>query len=83
MWQYLIENDLIFKTDQFTIRKLIGEAPFTSYFSNESPGRAAVWLGFRIIESYMSGNRKENDLGSLMDNVNIQEILEKAKYDPK
>lgn len=83
MWQYLIENELIFKTDQFTIRKLTGEAPFTSYFSNESPGRAAVWLGFRIIESYMSGNRKDGALGSLMDDVNIQEILEKAKYDPK
>ncbi len=57
MWQYLIENDLLFSTDQFTIRKLTGEAPFTSYFTNESPGRAAVWLGFRIVESYMMKNR--------------------------
>ncbi|HNW57293.1 MAG TPA: hypothetical protein PKM69_05935, partial [Bacteroidales bacterium] len=39
MWQYLIENDFLFKTDQFIIRKLTGEAPFTSYFTNESPGK--------------------------------------------
>ncbi|HBC79027.1 MAG TPA: gliding motility protein GldB, partial [Bacteroidales bacterium] len=78
----LIENDLIFKTDQFTIRKLVGEAPFTSYFTNESPGRAAVWLGFRIVESFMNKNRGR-DLELLMNNTNVQEILEKAKYDPQ
>ncbi len=82
MWQYLVENELIFKTDQFTIRKLVGDAPFTSYFTNESPGKAAVWTGFRIVESYMSANRQE-DLESLMLNTNVQEILEKAKYNPQ
>jgi len=82
MWQYMIENDLVFKTDQFTIRKLVGDAPFTSYFTNESPGRAAVWLGFRIVESFMNKNRGTN-LEMLMNNVNVQEILEKAKYDPQ
>ncbi len=82
MWQYLIENDLVFKTDHFIIRKLIGEAPFTSYFTNESPGRAAVWLGFRIVESYMARN-KGTSLESLMKDINIQEILEKSKYNPQ
>jgi hypothetical protein len=82
MWQYLVENDLVFKTDHFIIRKLIGEAPFTSYFTNESPGRAAVWLGFRIVESYMARN-KGTSLESLMKDVNIQGILEKSKYNPQ
>jgi hypothetical protein len=82
MWQYLIEYDLLFSTDQFTIRKLTGEAPFTSYFTNESPGRAAVWLGFRIVESYMMKNR-EISLDALMDNTEIQGLIERAKYDPQ
>jgi len=82
MWQYMVENDLVFKTDHFIIRKLIGEAPFTSYFTNESPGRAAVWLGFRIVESYMAG-KKGTTLESLMKDVNIQRILEKSKYSPQ
>jgi hypothetical protein len=82
MWQYMVENDLVFKTDQFIIRKLVGEAPFTSYFTNESPGRAAVWIGFRIIESYMNKN-KTTSLESLMKDVNVQEILEKARYNPQ
>jgi hypothetical protein len=82
MWQYLVENDLVFKTDRFIIRKLTGEAPFTSYFTNESPGRAAVWIGYRIVESYMDKNRNVT-LESLMSDIEIQEILEKAKYSPK
>ncbi|MEI6048052.1 MAG: hypothetical protein WCS03_04070 [Bacteroidota bacterium] len=82
MWQYLIENDLLFKSDQMTIRKLTGEAPFTSYFTKESPGRASVWLGFRIVESYMMKNPGIN-IKELMKNTDVQDILEKAKYSPQ
>ena len=82
MWQYLIEKDLLFSTDQLTIRKLTAEAPFTSYFTNDSPGRAAVWIGFRIVESYMMKNPGIS-LDELMKNTDIQSILEKAKYNPQ
>ncbi len=82
MWVYLVENDLLFSTDQFTIRKLTGEAPFTTYFTNESPGRAAVWLGFRIVESYMLKN-PDVELRDLMTDGGVQKILEKAKYNPR
>lgn len=82
MWQYIVENDMLFKTDQFTIAKLTGDAPFTSYFSKESPGRAAVWLGFRIVESYMMKNPSVK-LGDLMTNTDVQSILEKSKYNPQ
>jgi hypothetical protein len=82
MWMYLIENDLLFSSDKFIIRKLTGEAPFTSYFTNESPGKAAVWLGFRIIESYMVRNR-EVTISEMMKNTDVQDILDKAKYNPQ
>jgi hypothetical protein len=81
MWQYLVENNLLFSTDRFVIRKLTDEAPFTSYFTNESPGRASVWLGFRIVESYMMNNRSIK-LSDLMSNTDVQTILEKARYIP-
>ena len=82
MWQYLLENDLIFSTDQFVIRKLTGEAPFTTYFTNESPGRAAVWVGFRIIESYMMRNPSVK-LEEMMNDTELQGIMEHAKYNPQ
>ncbi|MDT8401816.1 MAG: hypothetical protein RQ743_08980 [Bacteroidales bacterium] len=81
MWEYLIEHDMLFSTDLMLIRKLTGEAPFTTYFTSESPGRAGVWLGFRIIESYMKNNEKV-ELGDLMQNNNYRKILEEARYSP-
>ena len=82
MWQYLVEKNLLFSTDQFVIRKLIGEAPFTGYFTKESPGRAAVWLGFRIVESYMMKNPGVK-IEEMIKNTDVQGILEKAKYSPQ
>lgn len=81
MWQTLIEKNLLFNTGQMTIKKLTGDAPFTSFFSNDSPGRAAVWTGFRIVESYMSKN-KSVSLKDLMSDTDVQGILEKARYNP-
>jgi len=82
MWQYIVENNLLFNTDRFVIRKMTDEAPFTSYFTNESPGRASVWIGFRIVESYMMKNRNVS-LAWLMGNTDVQSILEKARYNPQ
>lgn len=81
MWEYLIEHDLLFTTDQFVIRKLTGTAPFTSYFSNESPGRAAVWLGFRIVDQYMRRNPSVT-LPVLMGMTDYQQLLSGARYRP-
>ncbi|MFO7853360.1 MAG: hypothetical protein ACQERS_13445 [Bacteroidota bacterium] len=81
MWEYLIEHDMLFSTDMMLIRKLTGEAPFTTYFTSESPGRACVWLGFRIIESYMKNNRQV-ELRDLMVEDEYRKILEEAKYNP-
>ncbi|HOP58357.1 MAG TPA: hypothetical protein PLR52_02950 [Bacteroidales bacterium] len=82
MWEYLVEHDLLFSTDQMVIRKLTGEAPFTSYFTSESPGRASVWIGFRIIESYMKHN-PEITLEGLMNETDVQGLLGKSKYMPR
>jgi hypothetical protein len=82
MWQYLIEHDLLFSTDRLTVRKFTGEAPFTSYFTEESPGRAAAWIGFRIVEAYMKNNPKVS-LAGLMNESDPEAILEKARYKPR
>lgn len=81
MWEYLVEHDLLFSTDPMTITRLTGEAPFTSLFTSESPGRAACWIGFRIVESYMRQNPHVT-LGKLMINRDYHSILEQSKYSP-
>lgn len=81
MWTHLIENKSLFTTNSFDINKFINDAPFTSGFPQESPGRAAVWVGYRIIESFM----ERNDTISLSDLMGIgdyQKILGMARYKP-
>ncbi len=53
MWQSLIEMKHLYSTDRAVIANYLEEAPSTSYFPEESPGRAIVWTGYRIVESYM------------------------------
>ncbi|MFN2378998.1 MAG: hypothetical protein ABR519_02170 [Bacteroidales bacterium] len=81
MWEYLLEYDLMFISDDFTIRKFTGQAPFTSAFTRESPGRAASWLGFRIVEEYMRRNR-DITLEELMGESDPSVILSGAQYFP-
>jgi hypothetical protein len=82
MWTYLIENELLYNTNHLSIRKLTGEAPYTSFFPKESPGRAAVWLGWKVIEQYMNQN-PEVTLAELMIDSDYQKILQASGYDPR
>lgn len=80
MWTFLVERKLVFSTDYMTINKLINPAPFTSLFNSESPGRAAVWLGYKIIDSYMKNN--DVTIPALLKDENYQGILEQSKFQP-
>ena len=81
MWLQLIERKLLFSTHQFTIARFTQERPFTQDFSQEAPGRAANWLGYRIVQQYM--RRTNATLVELMNNNNYREILEKSGYNPR
>jgi hypothetical protein len=81
MWTFLVENKLLFSTDYMTITKLINPAPFTALFNNESPGKAVVWLGYKIIDAYMKNN--DVSVSELMADQKYQAILEKSKFEPK
>lgn len=82
MWTYLVENKLLFSTDSRTISRFINEGPFTREFSVESPGRAAVWLGWQIVDTYM---KRHNHISAreLMLDTDYQGILNSARYRPR
>ncbi len=80
MWTFLVENKLLYTTDPLTIHKLVSPAPFCSFFTRESPGRAAVWLGYQIILSYMKHNKAT--LRELAADNDYREMLAKAKFKP-
>ena len=80
MWKYLAEQKILFSTDRLTTRKFMDEAPFTRDFGNDSPGRAGIWIGYRIVSSYMKTSGLE--LKSLPGITNAKEILSGSKYHP-
>ncbi len=81
MWTYLVENKLLFSTDARTISGFVNPAPFTREFTSDSPGMAALWLGWQIVSSYMDRNRHVT-LEELMNDDDYQKILNQARYRP-
>jgi len=81
MWTFLAEHKLLFTTDRMSIKRFVDDGPYTASFSEESPGRSGVWLGWQIIRAYMKQN-KEITLAKLMENTNYQSILNSSGYQP-
>ncbi len=81
MWEYLVEHRFLFETDRMTLQKFTGNGPFTRDFTPESPARASVWLGWRIVEEYMKRNPGVS-LRDLMQDDDYQKILTLSKYNP-
>lgn len=82
MWAFWAEHKLLFSTKRMDIKRYIDDAPYTNSFTNESPGRTGVWIGWQIVKAYMKKN-PETSLSQLMKNQNYQEILSKSGYQPK
>ncbi|MEZ5069817.1 MAG: hypothetical protein R2751_02320 [Bacteroidales bacterium] len=81
MWTHLVEDKLLFSSDPLAIRKLIEEAPHTSYFTPESPGRAAVWQGLQIVREYARRNPGMS-LDRILSQREYSEILRGSRYNP-
>ena len=81
IWGYMIDQKHLFSTDVQLIRKYMNDAPFTAPVSQDSPGRLGTWLGWQIVESYMSKNPKAT-LTDLMKINNYQKMLEDSGYRP-
>jgi gliding motility-associated lipoprotein GldB len=82
MWTYLVEHKLLFSTDRMNIVRFIGPAPFTSSFTNDSPGRAGSWIGWQIVRKYMKKN-SDISLPALMSDNDYQKILNDSGYSPE
>jgi hypothetical protein len=81
MWTHLVEEKLLFSTDALNIRKLVEDAPYTPFFTSESPGRAAVWQGCQIVKAYADKHPKYT-VQQVMSRRNYQEVLRQSRYTP-
>ena len=81
MWTHLVEEKLLFSSDPMNIRKLVEDAPYTQFYTSESPGRAAVWQGLQIVRAFAERNPKLS-VHQVMSLRNYQELLRLSRYNP-
>lgn len=79
IWRTIIANKDLFTTDTHVIGKYINDAPFTAPISQQSPGKVGIWMGYKLVESYMQKNRNTT-LPQLMQMDDYQSFLEKSGY---
>jgi hypothetical protein len=52
-WDYLVDQKMLFETNERTQANLLNDAPFTTGLPEKGPDRLGQFLGWRILQSYM------------------------------
>nr|WP_246535301.1 MULTISPECIES: gliding motility lipoprotein GldB [Litoribacter] len=81
IWSHFIENELLFETNPFEIRKYTGEAPATDEISPDAPGRIGRWVGWNIVDDYVDKNNVS--LPELMEESRSEHIFRQSGYKPR
>ena len=81
IWTHFIENELLFETNPFEIRKYIGEAPATDAISADAPGRIGRWIGWNIVEEYAI--QQDLSLPELMRESDAKKLFRDSGYRPR
>ena len=71
----------LFKTESIVLTSYLNDGPFTAEISQQSPGRLGMWVGWRIVESYMN-HHPEVTIEALLADGDAQRILEQSYYKP-
>ncbi|MDG1057503.1 MAG: gliding motility lipoprotein GldB, partial [Flavobacteriaceae bacterium] len=83
IWQYFIENELLYSTDNKLVGRFITAAPFSRFnleLDSESPGALGRYIGWQIVRSYMQNN--STSLLQMLQ-MDAQSLFNKAKYKPR
>mgnify|MGYP003338149640 CR=1 FL=1 len=83
IWNYFIENELFFNTDLSLRSRFISKAPYSKFnldIDKKSPGSIGMWLGYKIVDSYMKSNKI--NINQLL-NTDHYTIFKESKYKPK
>lgn len=81
LWKSLLEKQMLYTTDKLAMAKFLEEGPSTPFFPDESPARAVTWLGYRIVEAYMTRQEKATPR-DLMELLDAQALLNGSLYRP-
>lgn len=83
VWQYFIEKQVLYQTQLEWVQRFIEPAPFSKFYlqlDNETPGRIGSWLGWQIVNSYMT-QFPETPIDELL-KISSQKLFNLSKYKP-
>ncbi len=81
IWNMMMDKKDLFKYDNMTLASYLNDGPFTSEISQQCPARIGVWMGWRIIDSYVQ-HQDTISLTTLMSQSDSQLLLEQSAYRP-
>lgn len=81
MWDFVLDQNLIFETNQQKINSYVNEGPRSKGMPEASPGRTAHFLGYKIVKAYLA--RTGMTISELVKENNTDEIFQQSKYKPK
>ncbi len=80
IWQYIVNEDLLFSNDENKFRSFIDYSPFAKGMPNKAPGRVAYFIGYKMVKEYMNNNKI--DIEDLMYLKDSRKFLQQSKYKP-
>ena len=81
IWNFFVENNLLYETDQQKIKSYVGDGPKTNELGDGSPGYISLFTGRAIVRKYME-NFPETDLKQMLQ-LDAKTILNESKYKPR
>ncbi len=84
IWQYFIENELLYKTQATYFQRFIEPSPFSKFYleiDNESPGKIGQWLGWQIVRAYAKKHPQKSPQEIIQ--LPAMELFTAANYKPK
>lgn len=81
IWNFLIQNNLIYNSDPLRIQSYIEEGPMTQEIGEGSPGNISLFLGWQIIKKYME-RYPDTSIDDLL-KLDAGQILKDSKYKPR
>lgn len=84
IWNYFVENDLIFSDDPMLRERFIAPGPFSKFYTevdNNSSPRTGIFIGWQIARTYFE-KKPETSLQKFLQ-LDATEIFNEAGYKPK
>jgi len=80
IWEFLVHEDMLFSKKEIEFRSFVNYAPFAKGMPQESPGRVAYYIGYKMVNEYMDNNKI--DIEQLMYLTDSRKFLQESKYKP-